>query len=224
MKILFHEDNLSAFLQSGTFGLEKESLRVDACGAPARTPHPFVTDPEIVRDFSENQMEFVTPVADSIDGAIAALTALHQRASRLLLHRDTGMEFLWPFSNPPRVTEDQDIPIAYGGQGGKGKYRRYLAEKYGKRIMLLSGIHFNFAFPEEALRRAHRANPGPFAGDFRAYRDALYLALARNLTRYSWLTVLLTAASPLWDASLWAESAHLPELRADGSVRCGDRG
>ena len=47
------------------FGIERESLRVNADGTLAQTPHPFVGNAHIDRDFCENQVEIIGSVFDS---------------------------------------------------------------------------------------------------------------------------------------------------------------
>ena len=64
-------------------------------------------------------------------------------------------------------------------------------------LMLFSGIHFNFSFPEELLREWNTGNE-----DMRSFRDEVYLRLYKQLISHSWLLVLLTAASPYYDESL----------------------
>ncbi len=55
--------------------------------------------------------------------------------------------------------------------------------------MLYSGIHFNFSFSEEYLK------------SFDTDKNTLYFHLLKQVIRYSWLIVLLTAASPMYDLS-----------------------
>ncbi|MBQ9905479.1 MAG: glutathione synthase [Oscillospiraceae bacterium] len=181
---------------SGCFGIERETLRVDSAGRLAQTPHPFAYDPHITRDFCENQIELVTPVADSIDGALQYLGALDQQVREVLSQNG---ETLWLYSNPPHFDSADEIPIAdfTGDHSSKRQYREILEKKYGKKLMLFSGIHFNFSFPEDYLHTLNTENQ-----DFRIFRDALYLRLYKQLMRHSFLLVLLTAASPVYDLSL----------------------
>ena len=60
---MFHVENetVRALLLRGSFGLEKEGLRVTPEGYMSRTPNPFPDDEHIVRDFCENQTEINTP-------------------------------------------------------------------------------------------------------------------------------------------------------------------
>lgn len=181
---------------SGCFGIERETLRVDSAGRLAQTPHPFAYDPHITRDFCENQIELVTPVADSIDGALQHLAVLDRQVRDVLSQNG---ETLWLYSNPPHFDSEDDIPIAdfTGDHSSKRQYREILEKKYGKKLMLFSGIHFNFSFSEHYLHTLNTENQ-----DFRNFRDALYLRLYKQLMQHSFLLVLLTAASPVYDLSL----------------------
>ena len=72
--------NTSNYYYSGKFGIERETLRVDAHGRLAQTPHPFGNDENITRDFCENQIELVTPVCHSVEEAVEALSELDKTA------------------------------------------------------------------------------------------------------------------------------------------------
>lgn len=181
-------------------GLEKESLRVDRRGRLAQTSHPFPDDAELDVDFSGNQLEFVTDVCDSADEVWEALRRLHRKAARVLEKRETGPEYLWPFSNPPYVqAEGENPPMEFCGEKAwKTAYRNHLRDRYGTQLMLYSGIHFNLSFPEK-FREAISAIED--AGEKRRSADAAYLNLAAWTTRYAWLIVYLFAASPVLDES-----------------------
>lgn len=188
-------------------GLEKESLRVDRRGRLAQTPHPFPEDAELDVDFSGNQLEFITGVCDSADEVWEDLRRLHRKAARVLENRETGPEYLWPFSNPPYVQAKGENPPMefYGEKAWKTEYRNHLKERYGTQLMLYSGIHFNLSFPEEfreAISAMGDAGDGSGCGrQKRRSADAAYLNLAAWTTRYAWLIVYLFAASPVLDES-----------------------
>lgn len=181
-------------------GLEKESLRVDRRGRLAQTSHPFPDDAELDVDFSGNQLEFVTDVCDSADEVWEALRRLHGKAARVLEKRETGPEYLWPFSNPPYVqAEGENPPMEFCGEKAwKTAYRNHLRDRYGTQLMLYSGIHFNLSFSEK-FREAISAIGD--AGEKRRSADAAYLNLAAWTTRYAWLIVYLFAASSVLDES-----------------------
>ena len=181
---------------SGKFGIERETLRVDSQGRLARTPHPFGNDAHITRDFCENQVELVTPVAGSIEEALGYLKVLDDITRKKLAEY---CESIWLYSNPPHFDSEDDIPIAdfTGDHSSKRAYREVLKQKYGKKLMLFSGIHFNFSFAEEFINELNTDGE-----DFRTFKDELYLRLYKQLMLHSYLLVLLTAASPYYDASL----------------------
>lgn len=196
---MFHIDDpqVRELLLKGSFGLERESLRVTRDGYLAQTPHPFPGDEHIVRDFSENQVEVNTPVVDSPTQAVAALEHYDDVIQRKLAEQG---ELLWPFSNPPYIRSAIDVPVAQfeGEQAHKTAYREYLDERYGRYKMTFSGIHFNYSFADELLKADFAASGEE---DFDAYKDRLYLDLAERCVAYGWLMTAITAASPLMDSS-----------------------
>ena len=202
----------------GKFGIERETLRVDSRGRLAQTPHPFADDAHITRDFCENQIELVTPVAESIEGALQSLAKLDAQVRRTLKAQG---ESLWLYSNPPHFEREDDIPIAdfTGVQASKRRYREILQQKYGKRLMLFSGIHFNFSFSEDYLHRLNTKHES-----FHSFRDALYLRLYKQLMRHSFLLVILTAASPFYDASLDKDGKRGIIKSKYASMRNSERG
>ena len=208
----------SKYFYSGKFGIERETLRVDGQGRLAQTPHPFGNDEHITRDFCENQVELVTPVCHSVDEAVEALAELDKRAREELTKNG---ESIWLYSNPPHFDSEDDIPIAdfTGDHSSKRAYREVLEQKYGKKLMLFSGIHFNFSFAEEFLRELNTNNE-----DFHTFRDELYLRLYKQLMIHSWLLVLLTAASPYYDASLDKDGKSGIIMSEYSSLRNSKRG
>ena len=210
-------------LLEGNFGLEKESLRVDEDGFLAHTPHPFPDDDHIVRDFCENQTEINTPVTRSPAEAVASLEHYYQKIQRVLREL-TPREYLWPFSNPAYIRNEDDVPVAVfkGGRASKTEYREYLSDRYGRYKMAFSGIHFNYSFGEELLRRDFALSGGT---DYTAYKNQLYVVLAERAVAYGWLMVAVTAASPLLDSS-FVEKGKFDQDHFSGmaSARCGEVG
>lgn len=194
---LLKDNHLHKELFHGEFGLEKENVRVDSEGRLALTPHPKafgnkMENPYIQTDFSESQVEMITPSFDSIDETYQFLEALQDIVSLEL--KD---EYLWTSSNPPMLPNDKEIPIASMGNPVEDEYRHQLADKYGRKRQLLSGIHYNFSFNTPFLRRLHETvEPNT---SFKDFKDAMYLKIARNLLRYRWLLIYLTGASPVFD-------------------------
>ena len=220
MSFDFSNPRLIEHMLEGHFGLEKESLRVTEKGYLAHTRHPFPDDPNMERDFCENQTELITDVADSADEVWELLADLQRKAVTTLQHLDSGKELMWPFSNPPYVRSETDIPVASfkGELRGKTLYRQYLANKYGKRKMLFSGIHFNFSFSKNMIEEGFRQSD---FSSIQEYQDHIYLELAQKATRYSWLIVYLTAASSVMDGSFFNEKERGKTILKDlASPRC----
>ena len=210
-------------LLSGKFGLEKEGLRVLGDGCMAHTPHPFRDNAHITRDFSENQTEINTSVEPSAVEAVHTLDAYGRQMHRVLRQLPVR-EYLWPFSNPPRLGGEEDIPIAQfdGALASKTRYREYLSGRYGRYKMTFSGIHVNYSFSEELLRAEFALSGDRRSG---AFRDRFYLELAEKAAAYGWLLVILTAASPVLDGSFYAVDAAGEDVFSGmASVRCSELG
>ena len=216
-------EKVRALLLEGRFGLEKESLRITPDGYFAHTPHPFAGEEHIVRDFCENQTEINTPVVDTARAAVASLeeyTVKIQKKLAALPER----ELLWPFSNPPFIRDEHDVPIArFSGElKAKTDYRKYLSARYGRYKMTLCGIHVNYSFSDDLLRAAFDLSKQT---DFVDYKNALYLAVAESAAGYGWLLTALTAASPLTDCSFVEKDRFgEDEFSGMGSVRCSELG
>lgn len=185
----------------GLFGLEKENIRVDQAGNLALTPHPAVfgnklKHPYVTTDFSESQIEMITPPLPEIGQTVGFLETIHD-----IVSLELKGEYLWPQSIPPILPSDQQIPIAEYGEDGKEarEYREFLAEKYGPKNQLFSGIHFNFSYSEKLLEMLYRKANSPVSFD--EFKDEVYLKTARQMLRLRWLYVLLFGNSPVVDPS-----------------------
>lgn len=182
----------------GEFGIEKESLRVDAKGCLASTPHPAGLSDKISRDFSEGQVEFISGVYDRLEAACDEICDLQCIVEGAILNRPNNGEYIWTYSNPPLFPEEGNIRIAEfsGEKREKTTYREYLAEKYGKVKMLFSGVHLNFSFPETFFALLLEKIPGQSLSKL---KSEWYVKLADILLSDSWLIVALTSASPVAD-------------------------
>lgn len=222
---MLHSQNpaVQALLLKGNFGLEKESLRITPEGYLAHTPHPFPDDEHIVRDFGENQTEINTSVYSSAHEAVEALvnyTRQIQQKLRTLPER----EILWPFSNPPFIRNEEDIPVAqfYGATSSKTSYRQYLSDRYGRYKMTLSGIHVNYSFSDELLQTDFQVSGET---DFTEYKNQLYVTLAERTAAYGWILTAVSAASPLMDSSFVEKGRFgVDEFSGMASVRCSELG
>ena len=209
-----NDHNIRKYLAKAEFGIERESLRVCSDGTLAQSPHPLGKNKNIDRDFCENQIEFISDVFNEPEQVIEQLLYLQKIVNGRL--RENG-EFLWAFSNPPKISGESEIPVAeYEGKlKNKSVYRHYLAQKYGKVKMLFSGVHLNFSFTDELVKNAFEQS-GEI--NFTDFKNNLYLSLAERLTEYAWLVVYLMSASPVADSTIGTKS------NIYSSVRCSEIG
>jgi glutamate--cysteine ligase len=173
-------------------GLEKESLRSQADGRLAMTPHPpalgsALTHPHITTDFSESQLELITGVHAGVDACLDELTRIQQFTLRAL-----GDEMLWVSSMPCGLPADDDIPLGQYGTSNVGRaktvYRSGLGYRYGRRMQTISGIHYNWSVPDVS--------------------SEAYFGLIRNFRRHAFLPLYLFGASPAVCSTFVAGRAH----------------
>lgn len=187
-------NDLGSLLLTGNFGLEKENVRTDFNGNISLKPHPKVfgdkaAHPYITTDFSEAQVELVTPTFATSNEALKFVGALHD-----IVSLELEDEVLWPYSLPPILPSDESlIKEAQFNNPEITEYREYLAHKYGKKKQLLSGVHFNFSFSDKFLKLMYDDLSDNIS--FREFRDQIYLKVARYYLKYSWLVIYLTGAN-----------------------------
>lgn len=192
-------------LLEGKWGVERESLRVTSQGDLALTEHPLVfgnklENAEVTTDFSESQLELITPPFSSVEETHGYLAKL-----QLKVEKELKGEYMWPLSMPPRLPDDEKIPIAHfdGSQAGREKelYRMGLASRYGRKMQMISGIHFNFSFGEHLLDTLYEQfGEGKQKQDF---TDDVYFATARNFLKFRWMLIYLFGASPSIDSTYY---------------------
>lgn len=192
------------------FGLERENIRVDKRGHMALTPHPEVfgnkaKHPYITTDFSESQVEMITPPLPDIQQAVGFLETLNDIVSLEL--KD---EYLWPQSIPPILPDEELIPVArYEGEAiAAQQYREFLARKYGAKNLLFSGIHFNLSFSDKLLEMLYRKSKSSLS--FEEFKDEAYLKTTRQILRLRWLYILLYGNSPVVDSSMQLQCKLAP--------------
>ncbi|MCX7711398.1 MAG: glutamate--cysteine ligase [Clostridia bacterium] len=192
-------------LRSGTWGLERESQRVTPTGDLALSDHPAafgdkLENPNVTTDFSESQLELITPPFPSIEETYDYLKRL-----QIEVEQEIGDELLWPLSMPPRLPDEKEIPIARFNNSPEGRekeiYRKGLALRYGKKMQMISGLHYNFSFDAGLLDTLYeRFGQGK---DRRTFVDEVYFGVARNYLRYRWLLVYLFGSSPSTDSTYY---------------------
>jgi len=176
-------------------GIEKEGLRVDLTGTLSERPHPValgsaLTNPRITTDYSEALLELITGTHTNVDALLNELNEVHRIVATTL--KD---ELMWNHSMPAHLPADNQIPIGWYGTSNTGMlkhvYRRGLAERYGRTMQCIAGLHYNFSFDESFWELL--SLPQATAQD---RRSAGYISLIRNFTRYNWMLMYLFGASP----------------------------
>ena len=200
------EQRLSRLINSGQddllstsqIGLEKESLRVSLDGSLSQTSHPHnlgspLTHPYITTDYSEAMAEFSTPPTENINEALDFL-----RNTQRFVYGELENELLWATSMPCVVAGETSIPIADYGNSNAGMmktiYRRGLGHRYGRVMQVISGVHYNYSFPNEfwPVFQANEKN----SDELQQFISDSYFGLIRNLQRFGWIVPYLFGASP----------------------------
>ncbi|MHA6261469.1 bifunctional glutamate--cysteine ligase GshA/glutathione synthetase GshB [Sporosarcina sp. CAU 1771] len=221
IKKILADVRVKPYLFAARFGIEKEGQRVDLSGNLVKTDHPeSITGrdvhPYIQRDFAETQMELITPVSETLEELFNYLSAIHDVAYGSMGEK----EMLWPLSMPPQLPEnDEDIIIAKLNDSEGVEYRHSLAETYGRRKQMISGIHFNFEFGDALITALF--NLQTKMTDYRRFKTEVYLKATRNYLHYRWLITYLYGASPLSEKGFFEEDSLKEPVRSIRSSSYG---
>ncbi len=201
---LIKDNNLTYLMLNTNKALERESIRINKeTGEISDKKHPSFFEPKIshryiTTDFAEAQVEFITGTTNSSEDLYNHVNQLYDIFALKL-----EGELLSPYSMPPRIADLDKIKAADFGLSKDGKvamdYRNYLIEKYGKKVQLISGVHYNFSFDEKFFEKLYKII-NPEINYFR-FKSEMYFKLMRNYSRFRYLTVLLFGASPICDES-----------------------
>jgi len=222
-------------LKSIKRGIEKESLRIDSQGSISKKKHPdklgsALTNEFITTDFSEALLELVTPTFTDTQDCIEFLTDLHS-----FVYRSMDKELLWPLSMPCSIESDEEVLIGRYGSSNTGMmksiYRKGLAHRYGSKMQTISGIHYNFSFPNKFFKKISDFKRLTNQ-DLKDIKNDIYLGIARNFKRYEWLYFLLFGASPAFSSTFTEKDLSRFEKLPKGSyfqkhatsLRMGDLG
>lgn len=213
-KKLLADDRVKPYLLKARFGVEKESKRVDLTGNLAKTDHPksiSVRDdhPYIQRDFSELQLEIITPVTETLEELFNYLAAIHDVAYRSM-EKD---EMLWPLSMPPQLPEaEEQIVIAKLNSVESVRYRESLSNSYGRRKQMICGVHFNFEFGDGLIQALFHAQSE--INDYQQFKTEVYLKTTRNYLHYRWLVTYFFGASPVSEEHFFEEDSLNEPVRS----------
>lgn len=207
------EDILAA-----NFGLEREGLRIHDDGNIALTEHPKIfgdklKNPVITTDFSESQVEMVTPTFKTTQEAYEFLEFLTDYVNKSI----NPDEYIWNQSIPCILPESDKIPIAQYGTDEKSinsyEYRVSLAQRYGTKKQLISGIHYNFSFAEETIKKLYDHNSHDLT--YKNFKNEIYLKIVRNYLRYKWFIIYMTGCSIASHESFTCDCKKLMNTKID---------
>ena len=231
-----HKHASAEDLRKGSFGIEWEGLRVRANGELFLSPHPEIfgnklSNPFITTDFSESQIEIITPAFDTIDEAFSFFSFMSDVVNSSL----DDDEYLWFQSLPCILPDSSKIPIAkYKGKElaeESMEYRKGMAKKYGLRKQMISGIHFNFSFKDELIEKLYdNLDFSEIEGyenssiSYKEFKYMLYLKISRNYIRYVWLIIYLTGCSVAAHNTFTPECTDLMEHSDDYGGVYSERG
>lgn len=201
-------------------GVERETLRYQQDGHLATTPHPSelgsaYANNWITTDFSESLLEFITPVSSDISTLQAQLEDIHHFTQSKL-----GEEKMWPLSMPCYVGAEDDINLAQYGSSNSGKmktlYREGLKRRYGSLMQIISGVHFNFSFPETFWDQLFGEQTEE---ERQSSKSEAYFGLIRNYYRFGWLIPYFFGASPaLCSSFIQGRDTKLPFEKVGGTL------
>lgn len=193
-------------------GVERETLRYKQGGKLATTSHPdglgsAYSNKWITTDFAESLLEFITPVSQDIDTLLAQLEDIHHFTQTKL-----DGEKMWPLSMPCYVSDEDIINLAQYGESNSGKmktlYREGLKRRYGSLMQIISGVHFNFSFPDSFWDALYGEQDSQSRQDT---KSEAYFALIRNYYRFGWLIPFFFGASPaLCSSFIKGRETNLP--------------
>ena len=187
-------------LNQSLVGIEREALRVSTKDNKiAQTDHSIkfgspLTNSFITTDFSESLLEIVTPPFSDVDDLFSFLTDL----THYVYYNLRDDEYIWHQSMPCSIDNENSIKVADYGKSNLGMmkkvYRNGLANRYGKIMQVISGVHFNYSYSNEfwlALQNILKSKLS-----IKEFINEKYMSLIRNVFRYDWLLIYLFGASP----------------------------
>lgn len=191
---------IKAILLQGKKGVEKENIRITEKGYLSQNNHPTafgsaLTHQYITKDFAESMIELVTPPFQDLDELYCFLEQLHR-----YVYQNLKIENLWPNSMPPKILDDLPVSIAKFGKSNNAKlketYRRGLKLRYGDKMQIISGWHFNYSYPQELWTIFKNISSQ------QKFKNEKMLGAARNFLRFHWLIIYLFGDTPTFNKGL----------------------
>ena len=179
-------------------GIERENLRIDANQHLSTRTHfealgVSPNDETFTLDFSESQLEIVTPPHAEITTLLDHLQQLTHHANQKI-----APETLWPSSMPP-FFDVNEIQLARFGDRPEDQqkflYRKGLCYRYGRMMQIICGLHYNISF-QEPFWQAYRAVYPSSLRD-QELKNHVYFKMMRQFLQHYGLLILLFGASPI---------------------------
>jgi glutamate--cysteine ligase len=124
---------------------------------------------------------------------------------------------------PCVIRGEEDITIAHYGTSNAGKmksvYRQGLAERYGKMMQVIAGVHFNYSVPIDFWPAFQKVD-GEHDKDLQDFIDDRYMGMTRNIQRYGWLIPYLFGTSPAICKSFLAGMAKPETMKVFNDFTC----
>ncbi|MFR0582622.1 glutamate--cysteine ligase [Limosilactobacillus mucosae] len=200
---LLSEGPLNERMFNASFGLRLEEHRILTNGRASRYEYPKnlssrKTNPYLASGFSDNMMEFITPITRGSKATCQQLRVLEQIVDSQM-HED---ERIWPLSLAPAPEYQHDLEFVGNNcsQPWNKEYTNYLREKYGIKRMMLGGAHIGFNLDQELLDTLYEQI---FKDDFTsqaAFQNTVYFKMAQCFCLWRWLFTYLYGASPVSEA------------------------
>ncbi len=200
---LLSESPLNERMFNASFGLRLEEHRILTNGRASRYEYPKnlssrKTNPYLASGFSDNMMEFITPITRGSKATCQQLRVLEQIVDSQM-HED---ERIWPLSLAPAPEYQHDLEFVGNNysQPWNKEYTNYLREKYGIKRMMLGGAHIGFNLDQELLDTLYEQI---FKDDFTsqaAFQNTVYFKMAQCFCLWRWLFTYLYGASPVSEA------------------------
>ena len=181
-----------------TRGIERECLRMSPDYLASTTPHPEslgskLTNPYITTDFAECQLELITAPTNDFDKQWHILQQLH-----LFIHKQLKIigELIWPASMPCSATEIccAEYPNTFRGTVSH-KYRLGLCNRYGKKMQMICGLHYNLSFDKRTIAAIENISESQLS---QSNIDQFYTNLAQVFFQYCDLLLWLTGKTPTY--------------------------
>ena len=178
-------------------GIERENLRLDTDQHLSQRTHSEAlgvspNDATFTLDFSESQLEIVTPPHNSIPELLRHLQKLTEEACQKI-----APETLWTSSMPPFFHVDEIKLARFGDTPAdqqKFLYRKGLCHRYGRMMQVICGLHYNISFQESFWQSYRTLYPSHL--EDQDLKNQVYFKIMRQFLHHYPLLIILFGASP----------------------------